>query len=211
MAKYDEREGNSCHIHLSLRGEDGAMVFADDSRAGRTQRLYDHFVAGVLATLRDFTLLYAPNINSYKRFARARSRRPRSPGAATTAPAPCGWSVTAPACGWRTGSPAATSTPTSRWPRCSPAACTASRTSCRSSPSWTATPTRSDKAARAADAARGAATCSPARRVARAAFGDDVVDHYVNMADVELAAFDAAVTDWERVPRLRAAVTHHRH
>ena len=34
-------------------------------------------------------------------------------------------------------------------------------------------------------------------KVARAALGDDVVDHYVNMADVELAAFDAAVTDWE--------------
>ena len=33
--------------------------------------------------------------------------------------------------------------------------------------------------------------------VARAALGDDVVDHYVNMADVELAAFRAAVTDWE--------------
>jgi len=35
--------------------------------------------------------------------------------------------------------------------------------------------------------------------LARNAFGDDVVDHYVNAADVELAAFDAAVTDWERV------------
>ena len=33
--------------------------------------------------------------------------------------------------------------------------------------------------------------------MARAAFGDEVVDHYTNMADVELAAFDAAVTDWE--------------
>ena len=33
--------------------------------------------------------------------------------------------------------------------------------------------------------------------VARAALGDEVVDHYVNMADVELAAFGAAVTDWE--------------
>ena len=36
-----------------------------------------------------------------------------------------------------------------------------------------------------------------ASAVARAAFGDAVVDHYVNMADVELAAFDAHVTDWE--------------
>ena len=35
--------------------------------------------------------------------------------------------------------------------------------------------------------------------VARGAFGDAVVDHYVNAADVELAAFEAAVTDWERV------------
>ena len=36
-------------------------------------------------------------------------------------------------------------------------------------------------------------------KIARTAFGDEVVDHYVNMADVELAAFDAAVTDWELV------------
>jgi glutamine synthetase len=37
-----------------------------------------------------------------------------------------------------------------------------------------------------------------ASTLARKLFGDDVVDHYVNMADVELAAYDAAVTDWER-------------
>jgi glutamine synthetase len=34
--------------------------------------------------------------------------------------------------------------------------------------------------------------------LARTAFGDEVVDHYLNAADVELTAFDAAVTDWER-------------
>ena len=33
---------------------------------------------------------------------------------------------------------------------------------------------------------------------ARTAFGDDVVEHYANMAAVELAAFNGAVTDWER-------------
>jgi glutamine synthetase len=33
--------------------------------------------------------------------------------------------------------------------------------------------------------------------LARAAFGDEVVAHYTNMADVELAAYGAAVTDWE--------------
>ena len=35
--------------------------------------------------------------------------------------------------------------------------------------------------------------------IARAAFGDDVVEHYLNNARVELAAFNSAVTDWEKV------------
>src|SRR5689334_15912654 len=65
MAKYNEREGSSCHIHLSLRGTDGGLVFWDADSGERTA-LYDHFVAGVLATTAELTLLYAPNINSYK-------------------------------------------------------------------------------------------------------------------------------------------------
>ncbi len=65
MAKFDEREGNSCHVHMSVRGEDGSIVF--DEGTGPT-KLFEQFVAGVQATLFDFTLLYAPNINSYKRF-----------------------------------------------------------------------------------------------------------------------------------------------
>ncbi len=40
--------------------------------------------------------------------------------------------------------------------------------------------------------------CSLPAELAREAFGDPVVAHYVNMAQVELDAFDAAVTDWER-------------
>ena len=35
--------------------------------------------------------------------------------------------------------------------------------------------------------------------VARSAFGDDVVEHYLNNARVEVAAFNSAVTDWEKV------------
>src|SRR3954469_5119332 len=57
MAKYNEREGSSCHIHLSLRGLDDAG--------------FEKVVAGQLAALRELTLFYAPNINSYKRFASA--------------------------------------------------------------------------------------------------------------------------------------------
>ncbi len=45
---------------------------------------------------------------------------------------------------------------------------------------------------------RDAAQCSPRASLRQAAFGADVVEHYLNAARVELAAFDAAVTDWER-------------
>jgi len=34
--------------------------------------------------------------------------------------------------------------------------------------------------------------------VAREAFGDEVVDHYLNHARVELEAFESAITDWEK-------------
>src|SRR6201999_4285635 len=65
MAKLDEREGSSCHIHLSLRRDDGSPLFAADETA------FQRFIAGQLACLRELTLLHAPNVNSYKRFASA--------------------------------------------------------------------------------------------------------------------------------------------
>ncbi|MFM9141017.1 MAG: glutamine synthetase family protein, partial [Solirubrobacterales bacterium] len=63
MAKYDEREGNSCHVHFSLRDGSGSPVFAD------SPDLFDSFLSGVLASLRELTLFHAPHVNSYKRFA----------------------------------------------------------------------------------------------------------------------------------------------
>ena len=87
MAKFDEREGNSCHIHLSLAKDGGGNVFADD------EATFDRFVAGQLAALRELTLMFAPHVNSYKRFV-AGSFAPDGGrrGATTTAPARCAWS-----------------------------------------------------------------------------------------------------------------------
>jgi glutamine synthetase len=45
---------------------------------------------------------------------------------------------------------------------------------------------------------RDAADAFEASAMARAALGKDVVEHYLHAARVELAAFDAAITDWER-------------
>ncbi len=69
MAKPNEREGNSSHIHLSFRGKDGSMVMVDES--DKEQGMSDlgrQFIAGQIAHLRELTLLFAPNINSYKRY-----------------------------------------------------------------------------------------------------------------------------------------------
>ena len=161
--------------------------------------MFDSFLAGQLACLRELTLLLAPNVNSYKRYAAGRSRRRRSPGATTTGRARCGSSATARRCGSRTAPAAPTSTRT--WPsrRSSPPASTASTQGLELEPAYEGNAYAATDKPRLPRRYAKHAICSPARAVARAAFGDDVVDHYVNAADVELAAFEAAVTDWERV------------
>ena len=63
-----QRAGGQLLPHPPLAARQRRSTVFWDATAARTP-LYDHFVAGVLATMRDFTLLYAPNINSYKRFA----------------------------------------------------------------------------------------------------------------------------------------------
>ena len=68
MAKPNEREGNSCHIHFSLPRH--ATARSVDGRDGPTgcPTLGQPFVAGLLRYMRELTLLLAPNINSYKRY-----------------------------------------------------------------------------------------------------------------------------------------------
>jgi glutamine synthetase len=193
MAKYNEREGNSCHIHLSLRGEDGSLVFWGDQ--GRTP-LYDSFVAGLLATMADFTLLYAPNINSYKRFA-----------AGSFAPTTIAWGQDNRTCALRLVGKGAGARLENRVPGgdVNPYLALAAMLAgglygianeLELGPELTGNAYTSGlpTVPRTLRDARDAFADST---IAREAFGDDVVDHYVNMADVELAAFDAAVTDWE--------------
>jgi glutamine synthetase len=196
MAKYDQREGSSCHIHLSLRGDDGALVFWDDETGGRTP-LYDSFVAGVLATTRDFTLLYAPNINSYKRFAHG-----------SFAPTTVAWGLDNRTCAVRLVGHGAGARMENRVPGAdvNPYLALAAMLAGGLYGIENDLPLEDELVGNAytSDRPKVPDTLGEAREafasseVARAAFGDDVVDHYVNMADVELAAYNATVTDWER-------------
>ena len=195
MAKYDQREGNSCHVHMSLRGPDGDVVF--DTGAGPTA-VFEHFVAGVQATLAEMTLLYAPNVNSYKRFAKG-----------SFAPTAIAWGRDNRTCALRVVGHGAGLRLENRLPGgdMNPylglAAMLAAglhgiEQELPLEPAFEGNAYDSDKPT-VPTTLEHARELFAASQIARAAFGDAVVDHYTNAADVEIAAFRAAVTDWERV------------
>lgn len=69
MAKpYGDQSGSGMHVHCSLLDRDGTPVFADETGAPTTALF--HGVGGLLATMPDMMLLYAPHANSYRRFRR---------------------------------------------------------------------------------------------------------------------------------------------
>lgn len=70
MAKYDFADtGSSCHIHSSLWSLDGETAVFDDHHGPHgMSETFQHYLAGQIATAREFSLLWAPTINSYKRF-----------------------------------------------------------------------------------------------------------------------------------------------
>ncbi len=204
MAKFDEREGNSCHIHCSVRSTDGAAVMAgehgdhggaDDgmSPLGRS------FVAGQLRYMRELTLFLAPNINSYKRYVEG-----------SFAPTALRWGRDNRTCAFRLVGHGPSLRLENRIPGgdVNPYLATSAvvaaglagieeeleleapfQGNAYDDPGAEHVPT---SLAEALDLWRGS-------EFARRVFGEEVVDHYANMAAVELAAFGRSVTDWERI------------
>ncbi|MFF6994053.1 glutamine synthetase family protein [Streptomyces sp. NPDC008313] len=195
MAKYNEREGNSCHIHLSLADADGTGVMAGDGPDGMSATMH-HFLAGQLAALRDFSLLYAPGVNSYKRF---------QPG--SFAPTAVAWGHDNRTCALRVVGHGRSLRFENRLPGgdVNPHLAVAGLVAAglHGIEHELELPEPCTGNAYAASYEHVPATLREAAELwensplARAAFGDDVVAHYTNMARVELTAFDAAVTDWE--------------
>ncbi|GAK07616.1 glutamine synthetase family protein [Geomicrobium sp. JCM 19038] len=70
MAKpHHDWTGSSGHIHLSLSDESGnTNYFYDEHETNGMSETMQHFLAGILAYTKDFSLFYAPYVNSYKRF-----------------------------------------------------------------------------------------------------------------------------------------------
>jgi glutamine synthetase len=201
MAKYNEREGNSCHIHISLRSAEGEPVLAGD-RPGGFSELMEHFLAGQLACLRELTYLLAPNINSYKRFV---------PG--SFAPTTVAWGADNRTCALRVVGHGPSLRVENRVPGgdVNPYLAVGALVASGLHGIENELPLEPEFTGNAYEAGangtkptvpatlRDAAALLADSKVARNAFGDGVVEHYLNAARVELAAFDGAVTDWERI------------
>src|SRR3954447_16568258 len=182
--------GSSCHIHSSL-WRDGSPAFASDDA------LFRRYLAGQIACAREFAVFFAPNINSYKRYA-----------AGSWAPTTLAWGMDNRTCGFRIVGAGG-----------------AKRVECRI-PGGDVNPYLAFAATIAAGlhgieqglelppAFEGNAYESSVERfpstlreaiaalegggIARAVLGDDVVEHYLNYARTEQEHFDRVVTDWER-------------
>jgi glutamine synthetase len=193
MAKVNEREGSSCHVHLSLRDAGGKPVMSSGRRLSATG---EHFLAGQLATLRELTLCFAPNVNSYKRFA---------PG--SFAPTAIAWGDDNRTCALRVVGQGPSMRIECRVPGgdANPYLAVAALVAgglhgidneLPLAAAFEGNAYESDLP-RVPATLREAAELWSASALARETFGDEVVDHYANMARVELSAFDAAVTNWE--------------
>ena len=197
MAKYNEREGNSCHIHLSLRTADGEPVFAGGEPGG-VSKVFQQFVAGQLAGLRELSCFYAPNINSYKRYQHG-----------SFAPTAVLWGWDNRTCAIRVVGHGSSLRFENRVPGgdVNPYLAVAAMIAAGLhgidnglSPGEAFDGNAYDSAAdRVPTTLREAAELWTSSTIAREAFGDAVVDHYANAARVEIAAYDGVVTDWERV------------
>jgi glutamine synthetase len=198
MAKYDEREGNSCHIHISLRGTDGTPVLAGAGPHGFSP-LMEQFLAGQLAATRELAYFLAPNINSYKRYV---------PG--SFAPTTIAWGTDNRTCALRVVGHGTSLRVENRLaggdvnPYLAVAALIAAGlhgidNELPLAPELVGNAYRCTDRPQVPATLRDAAALLAESTLARAAFGDEVVEHYLNNARVELAAYDAAVTDWEKV------------
>jgi glutamine synthetase len=195
MAKPNAREGNSCHVHFSLRTRRGEPVMSGPD--GALSQAGAHVLAGMLATTRDLSLFLAPNINSYKRF---------QPG--SFAPTALRWGRDNRTCALRLVGHGASLRVEHRVPGADvnpylaiAALVAAARhglsRELELEDEFTTNAYADGSAPRVPATLRDALAAWRDSAVVSESFGEPVRAHYARAAEVEIEAFDAAVTDWE--------------
>jgi glutamine synthetase len=191
MAKpFEDWIGNSCHIHSSLV-RDGEPAFAAD------EALFGKWLAGQIACAKELAVFFAPTINSYKRYA-----------VGSWAPTTLAWGHDNRTCGYRvvghgkarrveTRIPGGDVNPYLAFAAMIASGLHGIEHGLEAPPPLQGNAYESD-AERFPSTMREAIAALEAGTMARTAFGDQVVDHYLNYARTEQGVFDRFVTDWER-------------
>jgi glutamine synthetase len=200
MAKPDQTwTGSSSHVHMSLWDPAGERnLFADPAAPGEMSPLMRHFLAGLLAGSRELSLFIASNINSYKRYA-----------VASWAPVNIVWARDNRTCGFRIvghGSalriedrlPGGDANPYLAYAAMLAAGLHGIERKLEPPPEFRGNAYEAHGVPRVPRAMYEAIAAWRESALAREAFGEAVLDHYLNMAEVEQRDYDMAVTDWER-------------
>jgi glutamine synthetase len=200
MAKYEaDGAGSSCHVHVSL-WKDGKNAFAGTKKLDRiaSSDVFRWFLGGWICRAPEMMVLYAPTVNSYKRYQ-----------SGSWAPTRLAWSYDNRTAGFRVVGHDQSLRIECRIPGadCNPylvfAAALASgldgvARKTEPPPMFAGDAYKSDDVPHVPATLRDATALFAGSAVAREALGDEVVDHYTHFFRTEQAAYDKAVTDWER-------------
>jgi glutamine synthetase len=200
MAKYDmEQCGSSCHVHTSLRDQDDAPCFWDDDQHDHLSETFRHWLGGLVGHTRELTWLYAPTVNSYKRYQ-----------AESWAPTALAWGLDNRTCGFRVvGHSPESLRVESRVPGadCNPYLAFAATIAAGlhglehdedPGPHLDGNAYEAETVERVPSTIVDAIAALEQSKVAVDAFGAVVHEHLVNTARQEWASFGRVVTDWER-------------
>ncbi|MCP5180447.1 MAG: glutamine synthetase [Pseudomonadales bacterium] len=201
MAKWHyDYAGSSCHVHASLWDKAGSKpLFFDAGAEHGMSPLMRQFMAGQLKYAADCTYFLAPFINSYKRFQQAGTFAPTrivwSDDNRTAGFRLCGAGTRAIRTECRIGG--ADLNPYLAFAALLAAGLAGVREQLDLPPAFHGDAYATDSLREIPKTLREATGALEASTMLRAAFGSDVVDHYVHAARWEQAEYDRRITDWE--------------
>jgi glutamine synthetase len=199
MAKPDHTWiGNSCHIHTSLWDPDGSRSLFPSEDGHEPSEVFNHYLGGLIEHMHELSIFVAPNVNSYKRYA-----------SESWAPTTLAWSRDNRTCGFRivghgngfrieSRIPGADCNPYLAFAAMIAAGLHGLENKADPPPMFEGNAYADESLPRVPSTLREAIEALEQSTIAREAFGDDVVDHYLNYARTEQRLFDQTVTCYER-------------
>ncbi|MDQ0189498.1 glutamine synthetase [Alicyclobacillus cycloheptanicus] len=200
MAKPDHTwTGSSSHIHLSLWDANGGNAFYEaSSTCHEMSAAMRHFLAGLIVHTRELSILFAPYVNSYKRFITS-----------SWAPTHIVWGVDNRTCGLRVVGHGHGKRIENRFPGADTNPYLASAAMLAAGldgiehrlelpPAWSGNGYSAQGAPTLPSSLHEAIQAFEQSEFALRVFGKTVYQHYLNAAKVEQRAYDQVVTNWEK-------------